>query len=327
MDATHCNTLAEIAESSDFALLTSKVSLLRNILQIVQTDEKTSNTIEFTKDVIHICSNDSMVVQMIDLDPTKMGRYHPPVGSCACTFHCSKLVKFFKPYTSDIVVSIAKPKGLNELQIKVFKNNIFTSHIVITLESEDNVSYINDAPWDSVPHMMVNVLKFCCAMRYSLGYSSSNITCYPKHLVLTSYDKVKASSTSRCYGETPPEVIIQNSEISKSWESLVERHLNKTDTINDDTKSQTLVILNHLITYVNTNAKLISILSKMKNLTKSDPQMISCYYQKDLPLKFDLEIMDHGNKVGTYKIYILGIGYQQIDVGKEIIQDHDSVAY
>lgn len=139
--------------------------------------------------------------------------------------------------------------------------------------------------------------------------------------MLTSYDKVKVSSTSRCYGETPPEVTIQNEDISKSWESLVERYLSKNESAKDEEDSRTVVILNHLIAYVNTNMKLISLLSKMKNPMKRDPQMISCYYKRDSPLKFDLEIMDAGNKVGVYKIYVLGIGCQQIEVGKEIIPD------
>ncbi len=113
---------------------------------------------------------------------------------------------------------------------------------------------------------------------------------------------------------------IENLEVSKHWEKLVEKHMSKMrPTQMDNIGIHNLVVLNHPISFVHANAKLMSMLSRIKPLTRNDHQMLACYYHKDLPMKMELNIKDGGVTVGTYKIYILGTRVHQEHVATKDI--------
>ncbi len=133
-----------------------------------------------------------------------MGKYYPPTENSACTFHCSKLVKFFRSYVNNIVVCISKPHGMNELQIRVFENNIFASDIVVTLDSEDNVQYIQDSDWDPESQMMIHINNFCSVMKYTRQYNSSDITGYAKHITIMSEHRVNMVTSTKVMARNHP---------------------------------------------------------------------------------------------------------------------------
>lgn len=314
MDRTRSSSSSwgDIIKTSDFALLTNKVALFKNILQIIQQDDKATNTMEFSQNKIHICSRDDVAVQEVDLLPEKMGKYSPPTEAIACTFQCSKLLKFFRPYQNNIIICISKNKGVNVLQITLYQNNAFASDIVLTLESEDNVQYIQDTDWEPEPHMMVNIADFSNHMKYARQYSSADITGFAKYMCILSEHKVNKVTSKKVYGlETGP-VVIENVLVSKHWERLVRRRLEKMKSAKFETiKEFKVVVLNHPITVVHANVKLMTLLSKLKPLTKTDhQQMLFCHFHKDLPMKMNLTIKDGGATMGEYKIFTLGSGIQ-----------------
>ena len=304
MDETSCKMWHDIVNRSNFALLTNKVTLLKHILNIVQHNEKCCNMVEFSSNKIHICNTDNTVIQVVDLDPNKMGKYHLPEERCTCTFQCSTLVKFFRQYVSDIVVCLSKPKDLNVLEVHVFENDQFASRMAATLEYENTVNYIDDSEWDSEPNMHIDMKKFCAVMKYSAAFSSSKLTGYAKHISIVSDDKLKMVNTSKVYGVEPPSVTVKNEETSQHWEKLIEKHMNKMHASQvNSIPSHRVTVLNHPIVETDANSKMVAQLGKIKPLSCNDQQMVSCYFKKSLP---EINIKDGGITVGTYKVYILG---------------------
>ncbi len=307
MDSSRSASWDEIVATSTVALLTDRLILLKNLLQIIQQDDKSTNTIEFSQNMIHICSKDSVAIQEVNLIPNKMGRYHPPEQDIACTLHCGSLVKFLKLYsTTNVVVCISKPKKYNHLQVRVFENDTFASDITINLTSEDNPEYIDDSKWDSKPHIMVSIENFSNTIKYQRGHTSSDITGYAKHMQIVSQHNVTMVSSTKVYGAEPSPVTITNPTVMQHWENLVEKYLIKTRYDSVERPTFTGVVLNHPITLCHANNKLMALLSKIKTLTRADKQMLECYYHPELPMKFELVIKDGGVGVGSYKIYLLG---------------------
>lgn len=294
-----------IQDTCDFALLTNKVLLLKDILHIIQ-DDKQPNTIEFSRDRIHICNRDPQAIQVLDLIPEKMGSYHPPETDVACTFQCSRLIRFFKEYTNNIVVSISKTKNEDKLNIAVWDNDTIAEKISVLLVPDDEVDYIDDSGYDAEPHLKINVVDFCKTMKSAKDQLSSDITGFAKHMQIFSQHKVTVVTCNKVYGKDRGNIIVANPDVGLRWEGLIEKYLQKNKHFHVDHAPTSVVILNHPISTCHGNVKVMNLLVKLKTLTRSDKQMLACFYSNTKPMKMELEIRDCGSAVGKYRAYILG---------------------
>lgn len=304
MDSPINHTWPKIVERSDFALLTSKITLLKSIFQIIQLDEKSSNTLEFSESKIHICNKETYIIQQVDVNPHKMGTYQPPKEPCAVTFQCMAILKFLKQYNSDPVICLSKPSGKNELEVCIFHKNEFATRMGVPLESEDDVDYVDDAGWSKEPRLHIDIPNFCNSMKHCSHYSSTEINAYPRYISFNSVDRLNSTrSMANVYGQEPTKVDVQNMTRAEQWEKLISRRLNQEPDSSKYLESKTVLVVNEPIVSLKVGSKIISLLSRMKPLSKNDSQMLRCYYEPDMP---ELLIKDSGVTVGTYQVYVMG---------------------
>ena len=167
MDEDNDDAWDSLCKASDFVLETSHLSLLRNVLQMMQLN-KLKTTLEISKSTIHLCCKDHHVVQVVDLHPANMGRYWPPQKSMACTISCSKLVTFLRAHIKKETAYVYKPTDRSELCLDIVDENSIVSCMNVPLDLEDTVMYVDEDDRFDVDSVHLNINLSHSKWRYAL---------------------------------------------------------------------------------------------------------------------------------------------------------------